>query len=696
MPTLFRDFETKSELKLDKVGVHRYAADESTQILCMGYTVDDGPIKLWHPGDRVPPECKEASRNPEWRAVAHNAAFEMSIERGIMWPRHDFPLIPPERNICTMTDALAMALPGKLELCAKALGIEERKDKAGRRAMLQTTKPRRARKNEDPDDVHWYDDDARLELVDGYCMQDVALERQIFNALCPLSPEEYEMWLLDQRINNRGFFIDHKLALAANKIVEETYPLLDQELCDLTEGVVQTVNEVAQMKTWLQQHCRVITDDLDKETVEQLLASTKDAKARRLLEIRQLGAHAAVKKIGAFLTRRGIDGRVRGEFQYHAAGTGRWSSRGVQVQNLKRLPDDFDYETAIKVINKGSQIYAAKIFSQPLKAIGTLMRPMIIAANDHELWGADFSGIEARVTAWLAGQEDKLEVFRRYDRKEGPDPYVVTAAAIYAKPTADIKKEERQIGKACELAFGFQGGVNAFRRFSPTGGGSTTPAQSLWNKRHGKGRSGGESGTTTTADFSDKEVEKFRDAWRNAHPKIRAYWYALNDCFWDAIHNPGIIQSANRKVEIVYDADAFCLPIIWTTLPSSRRLSYPDARVRRAMRFEQANGETGFSSRGVYFKDNTAGRWRDVRMYGGLACENVTQAVARDLLAEALKRLDAAGFKIVTHTHDEVVCEERKGSNRFEQFNDLMNMVPDWATGLPVMAKPWKHARYVK
>ena len=416
----------------------------------------------------------------------------------------------------------------------------------------------------------------------------------------------------------------------------------------------------------MQHRCNIDAYDLDKETVELLLSNTKNARARRLLELRQLGAHAAVKKVEAFLSRRGIDGRVRGEFQFHAAGTGRWSSRGVQVHNLKRLPDDFDHAAAIKVISTGNYKLTVETFPQPLKVIGTLMRPMIIATKDHELWGADFSGIEARITAWLADQKDKLEIFRQYDAGKGPDPYIVTASKIMKKPIDQITKQDRQIyGKPPELAFGFQGGVNAFRKFA-------------------------------TEDFTDEEIIVFRDTWREAHSRIRSYWYDLYHCFWSAIHKPNFSHTAMRRTEIIYDPDSFCLPIIWMILPSGRKLVYPDARVRRAMRFEQKNGDITETSRGVYFKDNTQGQWRDVRMYGGLACENVTQAVARDLLAEALTRLDVAKFKIVGHVHDEIFCEEPKSSKRFEQFTKLMNVIPAWAEGLPVVAKSWRADRYVK
>ena len=688
MPYLVRDYETKSQLKLDKVGVHRYAVDPSTDILCAAYCVDDGPIKLWHPGDPVPPEFKEAARDPDWRAIAHNAAFEMAIERGIMQPRYRFPLIPVERNICTMSEALSMALPGKLELCAKALDLEDRKDKEGRRAMLQTTKPRRARKAEDPDAVHWYDDELRLNLVDRYCMQDVAIERDLFEFIRPMPPDEYELWLLDQRINNRGFFIDHKLALAASRIVDETYPLLDAELSEITDGQVQTVNQVAEMKEWLATTVKLVVDDLDKDTVELLLAQKQNPKARRLLEIRQLGAHAAVKKLKGFLTRRAQDGYVRGEYQFHAAGTGRWASRGIQVHNLKRLPEDFNYAAAIKVAVQGDRAKMAAAYSNPLATIGLLMRPLIAAPAGAELWGADFSGIEARVTAWLAKEERKLNVFRAYDAGKGPDPYVVAAGVIFHCSTDKITKAQRQVGKAAELAFGFQGGLGAFRKFSPN------VENPNWKGPFGKNRERDGDKFRDVAQqvegFTDEEIQLIKNEWRDAHPNIREMWFALNDAFWDCVKNPGLVYSVNHRIQLQYDPDGFRLPIIWLTLPSGRQLSYPGVKIRRAQASEKQDG------RGVYFKDNSSGRWRDVRAYGGLITENVVQAVARDLLAEALKRLDANNFKIVTHTHDEVVCEERKGSNRFGEFTQIMNTVPSWAKGLPIVAKPWRDTRYVK
>ncbi len=665
---LVRDYETWSLLDLPKVGTHRYTTDESTRITCMAYALDDSDIKLWHPGDPVPPEFIEVAKNKNARAIAHNAAFEMGVERNIMGPRYGFPVIPPEQNICTMAAAVAMALPAKLETCARALKLDERKDHAGRRAMMQVTKPRRTRQSEDEEagviTMHWYGDKERLALVDRYCMQDVALERELFDRLYMLSSEEFDLWLLDQRINNYGFRIDLALAHAATTVVEEAYRALDKELFELTDGKVKTVNQVQQMRNWLLTEFKIEAPDLDKSRVELLLGSVKDERAHRLLEIRQLGARAAVKKINAFLLRCADDDRVRGEFMYHAAGTGRWSSRGVQVHNLKRLPDDFDYEAAIKIVGEGDYNLVCKTYLKPLETVGTLLRPLIIAEPKYELWGADFSGIEARITAWLADDENQLDVFRKYDAGLGPDPYIVTAAEIFKKDPATITKEERTIGKACFLAFGFGGGVNAFYRFS-------------------------------AGNFTEEEVIEFRDAWRNARQKICNYWYALNEAFWDAMRAPNIPQTAQRRTEVLFDPDSFCLPILWMTLPSQRQIVYPDIKIRRPMPYELLE-DNARDSRGIYFQDNTQGRWFSQRIWHGLLVENAVQGIARDLLAGVLKQLDHEGFKIVTHTHDEVCVEEPKTSKRFKQFTAIMNHIPVWANGLPIVAKAWRDTRYVK
>jgi DNA polymerase bacteriophage-type len=266
--------------------------------------------------------------------------------------------------------------------------------------------------------------------------------------------------------------------------------------------------------------------------------------------------------------------------------------------------------------------------------------------------------IAKRVTAWLAGEESKLEVFRKFDAKLGPDPYIVAAGIIYNKDPEliDPKSFERNVGKGAELALGFQSGINALKKFLPA-----------------------------DSTFNDKVLEHIKNAWRRAHPSIVRYWNNIDRCAWKAVRNPGQVWSCGN---IKMECDA--APFLWVTLPSGRRLAYPHARITRAYVVNSRVVEHEQGRPSLLFKDNCSGQWRDVRAYGGILVENLTQAVARDLLAEAMTRLDAAGFKIVTHTHDSVVVELEKLSTKFLK---LMIEPPSWADGLPIVAKTWEGSR---
>src|SRR5262245_1054661 len=233
-PALIRDIETKSTLDVTDVGAHIYAAHPTTEVLCVGFCLDDGPVKIWHPGELVPIEFKQAFRDRDYAAVAHNAQFEMQIERHILGPKFGFPVFPVERNVCTMAMSLALALTGSLERIAKALNLDHTKDIVGHKAMLQVSKPRRAKKSEDPNQVHWYDDVERLARLDQYCIEDVETTREILDTLPELSEEEYQVWLLDQKINDHGIYLDRKLMLSAKQIIEVALPSYDQELTRLT------------------------------------------------------------------------------------------------------------------------------------------------------------------------------------------------------------------------------------------------------------------------------------------------------------------------------------------------------------------------------------------------------------------------------------------------------------------------------
>jgi DNA polymerase len=656
MPALVRDYETRGVLKLEDCGSWRYAADPRTEILCCAYCVDDGPVKLWLPGDPVPPEFIEAAQNPDWIVCAHNAQFEIALEHFILTRRHGFPKFPLSRQRCTMAKALACSLPPKLELVAQALELLNEKDRAGHRLMLMMAKPRRPRKDEDPQALLWFDDEERRLRLYEYARQDAEVERELDQALQPLSDDELKIWQFDLRVNARGFYFDRKLAEAARSVAQAAGPELAAELTYVTNGAATSINQIGKLKTWLaEQGCTV--DSLDKDAIaELLLRDDLPDPVKRVLELRQSGASAAAKKITALLARCSDDGRIRGSFRYHGASTGRWSGNGAQPQNLKR-PEVEDIEAAITAVMTGSYPHVRSLYPKPLAVIGDLNRSMICAAPGCKLIGADLSAIESRVLAWVADETWKLDSYRRYDATHDPrdEPYCITACKIFRVPDGSFNAEspERGTGKTCDLAFGFQGGLNAWRIFEPDR-------------------------------FTDAEVEQFKLDWRAAHPNIKKFWYAIDRATWEAVRNREQVIRCGR---ILLKCSGLFLFI---KLPSGRKLAYPYPRIE----IEDLQHEV------VVFKDASAGQWRDCRggngAYGGLWTENIVSGIARDLLAAAMLRLERAGYKIVLHVHDEAVAEVPEDFGSIEEFHRLMIASPSWALGLPIAAKAWTGQRFNK
>ncbi len=653
---LHRDYETRGVLQLQKVGPWKYAADARTEVLCCAYAADDEPVKLWLPGDPVPPEFMEAARNPRWLVCAHNASFEIAIEHLILRRRHGWPKIPVRQQRCTMAAALALALPPKLELIAEALELVHQKDKAGQRLMLMMSKPRRPRKDEDLESRYWFDDEDRLQRLYEYCRQDAEIERELYQQLRPLPPEEQQLWVLDLRVNARGFYVDRELASAARSIAQAAAPELNTELAQLTDCSVTSINQVARLKVWLtQQGC--IVDTLDKNAIEELLAADNlPAAARRALNLRQSGAQAAAKKIDALLDRCDRDGRIRGALRYHGASTGRWAGNGVQPQNLKR-PETEDLGAAVAAIATGDYAHVRSLYPKPLAVIGDISRSMICAAPGHQLIGADFSSIESRVLAWISDEEWKLDSYRRIDATQDPrdEPYCITACKIFRVPdgTFTADSPERKVGKVCDLAFGYQGGLNAWRKFEPDR-------------------------------FSDAEVEQFKLEWRAAHPQIKKFWYAIDRATWQAVRQREQVIRCGRL--LLKCTGMF----LFIKLPSGRKLAYPFPRIEP----EDLEHEV------VVFKDASSGQWRDCRggngAYGGLWTENIVSAISRDLLAAALLRVERAGYRVILHVHDEIISEVPIGFGGTAEFTKLMTISPSWVCGLPIAAKAWCGPRFCK
>jgi DNA polymerase len=654
-PVMHRDYETRGQSLLKHVGPHRYAADPNSQVLCCAFATDDGPVQLWLPGDRVPPEFIEAARNPSWLVAAHGDHFETAVEQHIMAPRFGWPLIPLERHRCTMAAASALGLPARLSTAADALELANRKDIAGERLMHQTSKPRRPRQGEDQDQIHWFDDDDRLRRLHEYCRQDVEAERELFNRLPLLSATEQTLWALSCRINERGFCVDRKFAEAARRIAQAAAPKIDAELAEITSGAVTGINQVARLMRWLQdQGCAAKT--LDRKAIERRLEKEDLSPAvRRVLELRFGGAQAAVKKIDALLGRADADNRVRDAFRYHGASTGRWAGEGYQPHNLKR-PVVEDLNAAIAAVATGEYAHVRKLYDRPLSVVGDCSRSMICAASGHVLIGADFSSIESRVLAHIAGEEWKLDAYRRYDATRDPrdEPYCETACKIFGVPSGSYTKDapERSIGKTCDLAFGYMGGLNAWRKFEPDR-------------------------------FTDAEVENFKRQWRAAHPAIKRFWYDIDRAAWTAVRERGRVVHCGRVSFKCTGA------FLFLKLPSGRKLAYPHPRIIGDEREQH-----------VVFADNSAGQFRDCRhgqgAYGGVWTENVVSGIARDLLADAMLLVEAAGYPIVLHVHDELVCEVPIGCGSTDEFIQLMTRKPAWALELPIAASAWTGSRYSK
>jgi DNA polymerase len=664
MPALHRDYETRSVVNLQDVGPHKYATHPTTEILCCSYCVDDGPVKLWVPGDPVPPEFVEAARNPDWLAYAHNAAFEMAIEAHVL-KAIGWPTIPLARQRCTMAMSLALAMPGKLEVLAKALGLEEVKDTLGRRTMLRMTKPRRPRKDEDPAGIYWVDGPEERRILGEYCRQDTRTEREAAHRLRPLMRREQRIWALGEVINRRGVRIDHRLVTVARGLAENAFAEINAELAELTDGAAEKTTQDARLKAWATQMGSPLSS-IAKDAVGPLLeAPGLPPRVRRMLELRLEAAQSAVAKLGALTDWMQPDGRARGTFRYHAASPGRFGGSGPQLQNMKRLDHLFelgldperDLKRIIAAIRSGDYGRLRALTSSPLALLGSCVRLMLVAEPGARLLGADFGSIEGRVLAWLADETAKLDAFRLEDRG-GPKIYAATASRILGIDPAKITKgsREREIGKRCELSFGYQGGVGAWRSFEKAAGVQTH--------------------------YTDMEIETFKDRWRALHPRIVAFWRALNDAAIEATWHGG------REVS--------CGPLIWKRegellfcrLPSSRKICYPQPRLVPS-RF---GGDYN-----IVHKDNSQGQWRDSRVvYGGMLAEHVTAGTARDLLVEAMWRAEGAGYRVIAHCHDELMAELPRGQGSEAELHAIMVEVPHWAKGLPVTAEAWSGERYQK
>lgn len=656
MTTLHIDFETFSAADLPSCGLDNYASDPTTGVHCMAFCFDDEPVELWHPHGKWPHGRVGVLEHVAngGTVVAHNAAFELAIWNKVCVPKYGWPILHATQLRCTMAQAYAMSLPGGLDKASNALGIDQKKDLVGARVMMQLAKPK-------ADGTLWKPEDSpeKFEKLYAYCKQDVEVERELDNRMMQLSDDEQRVWVADYIINQRGVQVDLPSIDAAIKLVEIEKARLDKEMLRVTGGVVGKCTEVQLLIKWIKTQGVDLKGLAKADVLDALTDSDLPRSVRQALNLRKEAAKSSTAKLIAMKNRASRDGRVRGCFQYHGASTGRWAHRGIQPGNLPRPRIGIKPSHIQEMIGMlGSRDTLDMNYGPVLDALADCIRGMITAGPGRELIAMDFSAIEARVLAWLAGEEKVLDIFRTHGKI-----YEHAAGGIYNKKLEEVNKDERQIGKVAVLALGYGGGVGAFQSMARVYG----------------------------VKVEDDKADEIKKAWRDSHKKIVHYWYDLEGAAINAVELGVVCKAGAPGRQVAFKKSG---SFLWCKLPSGRVLCYPYPQIKE---IETPWGEP--KSALVFMSVNgTTQKWEETKTYGGSLAENITQAVARDLLAEAILRLEDNGYPVVMHVHDEAVVEIPADSPKDieHRIEEIMAIVPTWAKGLPVAAEGWRAFRYRK
>ncbi len=651
------DFETRSRCDLREHGASVYAEDASTEVLCLAWSSDHGgTVGLWEPsqGKACPPEIV-AHLNAGGAFEAHNAEFEQAIWEYVCVGRMAWPPIPDDRWRDSMARVAAWALPLSLAGSSKALGLASQKDEEGSKIMLRLCKPRKPSKN---DAREWFDDPEDFKRLYEYCRQDVRAEAGLAAAVPDLSEPEAAVWAAHNRMNRRGIQVDTKGAAGAIRMLALGEAHIAATVSAATDGAItgDDLYRPAHVVKWIEGRGISMAAFRKGDVVEALALPGLPADVRAVLEARQSLGRTSTAKFQAMLDRANSDGRVRGTLVYHGATTGRWVGRGFQPQNLPRAGADNVDELLADMAALTAEAFLSK-HGDPFAAAVGCLRGCIIAAPGNSLVAADYAQIEARVLFWLAGDRQALEAFR-----SGRDIYREMAAIIYGKPADQITKAERQVGKFAILGLGFGMGGSKFYQTCAT------------------------MGQPVEAELAERAVK----AYRAEYPLVKALWNATEDAAVQAVNAPETTFANGRCAWRLVGKHLFC------KLPSGRKLCYPFAELgerktpwgemRECVTFK---GESPFSR-----------QWEASDTYGGKLVENVVQAVARDLLAAALVRVDrlTPHWLPVFMCHDELVCEVPGAPSeaKARELEGLICELPTWASGLPVAAEGFAASRYRK
>ena len=623
------DIETYSSTNLNQTGVYRYADSDDFELLLFGYATDFGPVKVVDltQGEKIPPQIIEALDNPDIIKSAFNAQFER-----VCLSRYIGRRLKPAGWHCSRVWSATLGLPLSLRDVGTVLGLPRQKITAGKelvRYFCTSCKPTKANQNRTRNFPYHAPD--KWQQFKQYNQRDVEVEMEITQKFSrfPVPQNEWENYWMDQDINDRGIRIDQQLVNNAIKCQKEFHAQYLQTSQQLT-GLANP-NSPLQLKNWLHQQ-GVETDSLAKASVAQLLQTTTGT-VHQVLALRQLLSKSSVKKYQAMQKAMCKDGCVHGLLQFYGANrTGRWAGRLVQVQNLPRnsMPD---LEEARALVKQGNTTALAMLYESVPDVLSQLIRTAFIPSKGHHFYVADFSAVEARVIAWLSGEEWRQAAFAKNE-----DIYCASASQMFGVPVVKhgINGELRQKGKIAELALGYGGSIGALKAMGATKLGLT-----------------------------DDELPPLVQMWRNASPHIVQFWWDVDKAAKECIKTH--LPQTTHEMKFIYRSGCMFL-----RLRSGRYLCYPQPKI----------GINRFGSESITFMGiNTVKKWDRIETYGAKLVENIVQATSRDLLSEAMRRLEATGNTVVMHIHDEAVIDA-PFNRSLDTMVQLMTKVPDWANGL--------------
>lgn len=649
------DIETYSSVDLTKSGLYKYVQSPDFEILLFAYSFDDEPVEvvdLTQKGRTLPQRVLWALQDPNVKKTAYNAAFEW-------YCINKFFVSPLEQWECTMVHGLYAGYPAGLGLVARVMGFPEdkKKDTAGKALIKKFCVPRKPTKNKPYTRTLPKHEPEQWELFIEYCRQDVVVEKAIKERLdkYPLPEQEQCYWIMDQAINSRGVQIDTGLVNGAMAIDDIMTAELVNALRELTG--LDNPNSPAQLKNWLEQGTGKPVPSLNKADLPDLIEAMEaegHPEAAKVLCIRQELAKTSIKKYRAMHNAVCFDNRVRGLLQFYGAKTGRWAGRLIQVHNLPRNYLE-TLDVARDLVKTQNVDMLKVIYGNVPDTVSQLIRTAFVPSEGCQFAIADYSAIEARVIAWLSGEQWRMDVFRTHGKI-----YEASASAMFGVPLEKIKKGNpeyalRQKGKIAELALGYQGSKGALIQMGALKMG-----------------------------LDEEELPDIVRRWRDANRRIVDFWYTVENAALGCVEfgEPCLLQHG-----IIISRDTHYLLI---TLPSGRQLFYtnpvivPGDMGRKQVQFEGLN--------------QTTKKWEYVPTYGGKLVENIVQAVARDCLAEAMYKLHCAGYKICFHVHDEVILEIPEDDSVYNLDNAIKIMCepPAWAPDLPLNADGFTSDYYKK